>query len=223
MENPPLARPIEHSLHDPFGNSQKYGYLRVTGTLSPPRRRPEPYVLQRTISRSNTAQTLPTLAWRCPKQPLSPVRRIVNSTTPEGKAIIHTDATLEPCHSAHAAMTGTDEVGLSLLWPLRRLPAETSIQQEIPRGTSNDLAACGEPTIHIMDIPPCQSSRMYRTARSSFTVVLEGQLTLELEDAMDVIIKRGNVNIQMGPIHAWHNRSKTTTRVLLVLMAAVEA
>jgi len=74
-----------------------------------------------------------------------------------------------------------------------------------------------------MDILPYQSSRMHMTPRSSFGVVLEGDLVLELENEMGVTIKRGDVDIQMGPIHAWHNRSEMTARLLLVFMSAGEA
>ena len=47
---------------------------------------------------------------------------------------------------------------------------------------------------------------MHRTETVDYAVVLEGELTLLLDDE-DIVLKAGDVVIQRGTNHAWSNRS----------------
>jgi quercetin dioxygenase-like cupin family protein len=58
---------------------------------------------------------------------------------------------------------------------------------------------------------------MHRTETIDYAVVLEGEITLILDDA-DVQLKAGDVVIQRGTSHAWSNRSQKTCRMLYVLI-----
>lgn len=58
---------------------------------------------------------------------------------------------------------------------------------------------------------------MHRTETIDYAVVLEGELTLILDDA-DVLLKAGDVVIQRGTSHAWSNRSSKVCRILYVLI-----
>ena len=58
---------------------------------------------------------------------------------------------------------------------------------------------------------------MHRTQTIDYAVVLEGELTLILDEE-DVTLKAGDVVIQRGTSHAWSNRSNKKCRILYVLI-----
>ena len=58
---------------------------------------------------------------------------------------------------------------------------------------------------------------MHRTETIDYAVVLEGELTMLLDDE-DVVLKAGDVLIQRGTNHAWSNRSGKPVRILYVLI-----
>ena len=57
---------------------------------------------------------------------------------------------------------------------------------------------------------------MHRTETVDYAVVLEGEITLILDDE-DVKLKAGDVVIQRGTSHAWSNRSGKVVKMLYVL------
>lgn len=58
---------------------------------------------------------------------------------------------------------------------------------------------------------------MHRTASIDYGVVMDGELTLVLDDS-EVVLKPGSVVIQRGTNHAWANRSSRPCRMLFVLI-----
>ncbi len=58
---------------------------------------------------------------------------------------------------------------------------------------------------------------MHRTETVDYAVVLEGEITLILDEG-EVNLKAGDVVIQRGTSHAWSNRSGKVTRMLYVLI-----
>ena len=59
---------------------------------------------------------------------------------------------------------------------------------------------------------------MHRTESVDYGIVIEGEMTLVLDDG-EVLLKPGSVVIQRGTNHAWANRSGKTCRMLFVLVA----
>ena len=58
---------------------------------------------------------------------------------------------------------------------------------------------------------------MHRTETVDYAVVLEGEITLILDEG-DVNLKAGDVVIQRGTSHAWSNRSGKPVKMLYVLI-----
>jgi mannose-6-phosphate isomerase-like protein (cupin superfamily) len=58
---------------------------------------------------------------------------------------------------------------------------------------------------------------MHRTETVDYGVVIEGELTLVLDDS-EVALKPGSVVVQRGTNHAWANRSGKPCRMLFVLV-----
>jgi quercetin dioxygenase-like cupin family protein len=58
---------------------------------------------------------------------------------------------------------------------------------------------------------------MHRTESVDYAVVLEGEITMLLDD-QDVVLRAGDVVIQRGTNHAWSNRSGKPVRMLYILI-----
>ena len=58
---------------------------------------------------------------------------------------------------------------------------------------------------------------MHRTETVAYGIVIEGELTLVLDDS-EVALKPGSVVVQRGTNHAWANRSTEPCRMLFVLI-----
>jgi mannose-6-phosphate isomerase-like protein (cupin superfamily) len=61
---------------------------------------------------------------------------------------------------------------------------------------------------------------MHTTATIDFEVVLQGSVTLELDDGAKVILGVGDTVVQNGTRHTWHNRGETTARLIVVMVGA---
>lgn len=58
---------------------------------------------------------------------------------------------------------------------------------------------------------------MHRTESIDYGIVIEGEMTLVLDDS-EVLLKPGSVVVQRGTNHAWANRSGKPCRMLFVLV-----
>ena len=58
---------------------------------------------------------------------------------------------------------------------------------------------------------------MHRTQSVDYAVVLEGEITMLLDEE-DVVLKAGDIVIQRGTNHAWSNRSDKPVRMMYILI-----
>jgi quercetin dioxygenase-like cupin family protein len=61
---------------------------------------------------------------------------------------------------------------------------------------------------------------MHTTDSVDYDVVLEGEITLELDDGKEVQLKKHDVVVQNGNRHAWRNKSSAPAVMLFVLIGA---
>jgi len=61
---------------------------------------------------------------------------------------------------------------------------------------------------------------MHRTATLDYDVVLEGTVGLEPDDGAEVTLGPGDVVVQNGTRHRWHNRGDSIARILAVTVGA---
>jgi mannose-6-phosphate isomerase-like protein (cupin superfamily) len=59
---------------------------------------------------------------------------------------------------------------------------------------------------------------MHRTDTIDFEIVLSGEVTLELDDGAETVLHAGDVNIQSGTRHRWHNRTEQPATMACVLV-----
>ena len=119
------------------------------------------------------------------------------------------DPTLGP-RSLHPAPQGT-VIRISEL-----APESEAIRNLDPNGAREVFAAMGNAGASTFGRGG-RHPMMHRTETIDYAIVLEGEITLLLDDE-DVQLKAGDVVIQRGTNHAWSNRSSKPARMLYILI-----
>lgn len=61
---------------------------------------------------------------------------------------------------------------------------------------------------------------MHRTLSVDYAVILTGEVVLKLDGGREKTVKAGDMIVQRGVNHEWHNRTDEWTRILVVMVAA---
>lgn len=136
----------------------------------------------------------------------SKVRRIVTGHNAHGRAVFAIDEAVE------------EEALGAVVWSTNALPADNNGPAE-SAGSPAGIASGGA-VVRVMTIDPGHRSPMHRTQTLDFGVVIEGAIDLELDDGAVVTVRPGEVVIQRGTIHAWHNTCGEPCRIAFILVAA---
>jgi quercetin dioxygenase-like cupin family protein len=75
----------------------------------------------------------------------------------------------------------------------------------------------------IVDMMPGATSPMHRTVSIDYGVVLEGEVELVLDSGEVKLMRRGDVAVQRGTMHAWRNASSTAWARMLYVLQEAEA
>lgn len=150
---------------------------------------------------------------------LPPVHRFVTTHDPAGKAIFLTSLSEEserkylPDNTACFALSYTTKGFPVDLHDDSDFHTYQGYLQNAPGLTISD----GTVLRHV-DIAPDTTSSMHRTVSLDYGVVLEGEVELLLDSGEKRMLKRGDVAIQRGTMHAWRNPSKDSwARMMYVL------
>lgn len=172
------------------------------------------------------------------------IHRVVTGHDDNGKAIVVSDGPL-PTVLEIAAVTGTvfHEVWTTTGSPVRvdngadptlRVPALpppksgthvlfVDFPPETPELLTRAAENAAEAFAQLGDVaastgkPVSPHPLMHRTETVDYGVVIEGQITLVLDDS-EVLLKPGSVVVQRGTNHAWANRSSLPCRMFFVLL-----
>ena len=149
------------------------------------------------------------------------VRRVVTGTDEQGRSVILSDG----------AADGGDELGAEGLWltdPARGLGAvagpdtDYATLEPPPGGTSwriFDLPTDEAVAEYLRtQDPDADTSGFHTTATIDYVMILDGEVTLEVEDG-SVALKTGDCVVQRGTNHAWRNRSGRPVRMLVVMVS----
>ena len=135
------------------------------------------------------------------------------AATPAPLTATESDATLPGPGPIHPAPQGT--VFRIAEWApeskeIRDMPPDTA--REIFRAMGNENASMhGRGGRHPI---------MHRTETIDYAVILEGELTMILDEG-EVVLKQGDVVVQRGTSHSWANRSDKPCKILFVLIDGV--
>ena len=174
------------------------------------------------------------------------VRRVVTGHDTSGKAIVISDG-VAPVVKTNALRPGHRSTEIwrtsAMPVPIARdepdpTPTGPRTIHPVPNGTVIRIAEIAPETEAVRNLTPEQARAifaasgnetasthgrggrhpmMHRTETVDYAVILEGELTLVLDDE-DVQLKTGDVVIQRGTNHAWSNRSGKICRILYVLI-----
>lgn len=156
-----------------------------------------------------------------PQEPreLPPIRRVVTAHDTDGRSIVAIDA------PAVRHRAGSSGMGVHDIWESGSVPVP--IEAEEPDPTDGPLHFAIPKTgirVRIADMPPTPPGAepfMHRTEAIDYVVVLEGEITMLLDDEeRTVVLRRGDTLVQRGTNHAWVNRGDRPCRILFVIVAA---
>jgi quercetin dioxygenase-like cupin family protein len=141
-------------------------------------------------------------------------RRIVTGHDSAGHGRVLSDGPAPTSRSVPDGATFHD------IWVTTASPAPLSATEPEPIRADEPLGPPASGTrVRIVDMPPGARSPMHRTASVDYGVVLEGEITLVLDDGSATTVGRGELVVQRGTDHAWENRSEQPVRILFVLVA----
>ena len=82
------------------------------------------------------------------------------------------------------------------------------------------FAAIGGSDAHVGASRAAPHPNMHRTRSIDYGIVLDGELTLIVDDG-ETVVRQGDVVVQRGTNHAWANRSGRACRVAFVLIDGI--
>jgi len=148
-------------------------------------------------------------------------RRVVTGHTTDGVSVVLSDGPVPVSRELPG-----DGVWFHEIWHTAGAPAPITATEDEP--TERPLAVPPPPRgtrIRINEFRPGHlderglQSPVHRTASIDYGIVLEGQITLVLDDS-EVTLRAGDVVVQRGTDHAWANRGEITARVAFILVDA---
>ena len=147
-------------------------------------------------------------------------RRVVTGHSPEGVSIVVSDGPAPVSRELPE-----DGVAFHEIWSTIGAPAPIDAVEQVDpterraHGASPS-AGHADPDQRVRARTPRRaraSVPVHRTASIDYGVVLEGEITLVLDDS-EVTLYAGDIVVQRGTDHAWANRGSTTAMVAFILV-----
>lgn len=141
---------------------------------------------------------------------MSTVRRVVTGTGANGRSLFVSDG------------AAPEAGGMSEVWPARHSgqPSGLNIPPGGLRWVVFDLPPDAVTRQHLAARPVAgmESDGFHQTPTIDFVMILDGDLTLELDDG-SVELHAGDCVVQQGTRHAWRNRSDQPVRMACVVLS----
>lgn len=149
--------------------------------------------------------------------PPAPTRHITTTSADTGLSSIWISEAIPIKPTYEGAPTGRGRI-----WIQEGIPGNNDPAGEIDGGKLKQNAVVREDGVatSIVDIPPGKSSPIHVTDSIDYLVVINGTVTLELTDGSFNDIPTGDIIVQRGTSHAWHNRTNEWARMLAVIVPA---
>lgn len=140
------------------------------------------------------------------------VRRIVTGHDDDGNAVIHEDKTME------TKVLGA-EAEMVLAWTTAEFPSDNNDDFD---GALREVrrVSPGGSVLQFVTMHPHTASKHHRTHSLDYGIVLEGEITLQLDNGEETVLRPGDVVIQRGTIHTWRNDTDAPTKVAFILLDA---
>ena len=147
-------------------------------------------------------------------------RRVVTGHTPDGVSVVVSDGPVPVSREIP-----DDGVAFHEVWNTEGAPARIEAV-EATEPTQRTLAVPPPPRgtkIRINEFAPGYlddrglQSPVHRTASIDYGIVLEGEITLIMDEG-ETVVRAGDIVIQRGTNHGWANRSGKPCRIAFVLI-----
>lgn len=140
------------------------------------------------------------------------VRRIVTGHDHDGNAVIREDKVME------TRVLG-EEAEMVLAWTTAEFPSDNNDEfdgalREVKR------VSPGGSVLQFVTMHPHTASKHHRTLSLDYGIVLEGEVTLQLDNGEETVCRPGDVVIQRGTIHTWRNDGDVPSKVAFILLDA---
>jgi quercetin dioxygenase-like cupin family protein len=149
------------------------------------------------------------------------IRRIVTGHNDAGEAVIAADEQVAGTGLAEDA--GRTSPTFFQLWATHEMPVElgdeAAANQRVGSATTTIGSGSGS-VLRIGVLEPGTRSPMHRTESLDYGICLEGECDLELDSGEVVTVRGGDVVIQRGTNHVWHNRGTAPCRFAWILLDA---
>jgi quercetin dioxygenase-like cupin family protein len=149
------------------------------------------------------------------------VRRIVTGHDDAGEAVIAADEQIAGNPLAEDA--GRTSATFFHLWATHELPVDLSDKAcaRQREGSSTTIVGSGSGSLlRIGVLAPGTRSPMHRTESLDYGICLEGECDMELDGGETVTVRAGDVIVQRGTNHLWHNRGDAPCRFAWILLDA---
>jgi len=144
------------------------------------------------------------------------IRRVVTGHDAGKVAKVIIDA---PATSSRRGASGSTSTPI---WTTDGTPADIAVGEAVEDTGARQLGTApprNGSRFVVIDYPPGNKGVMHRTDTIDYVIVISGEIDMEM-DASTVKLKAGDVLVQRGTHHAWHNRGKTPARLAFVLIDA---
>ncbi|WWD19956.1 hypothetical protein CI109_104429 [Kwoniella shandongensis] len=142
--------------------------------------------------------------------------RYVTGHDDNGKAIFQFEGEIE--YTSLKEKSGKEAL-FGVAWKNDGFPADNQV--------SVDQAVLGGPVhnehgtlVRVVEFPPHTSSPAHRTVSLDYGIMVSGEIHLELEDGNERRLVSGDIVVQRGTVHTWHNKTDEYARMIYVLVAA---
>ncbi|OQV08101.1 Cupin domain-containing protein [Cladophialophora immunda] len=146
-------------------------------------------------------------------------QRLITAHNGEGKAVA---GSIEPVQW-QSMRNGA--VCMSLIYttsePLPNLNEDADIKKHNEKVAAGKvgLVSPGGSVCRLTDFSPSNDPQMHRTKSLDYGILMEGEMELILDSGEVHLMKKGDVAVQRGTMHAWRNPSSTQwARMLFVLL-----
>ncbi|MFZ0380283.1 MAG: cupin domain-containing protein [Solirubrobacteraceae bacterium] len=149
------------------------------------------------------------------------VRRIITGHDLEGRAVIAADEELPGVGLAED--TGRADAAFFQLWATHEMPVavtDEAMARQREGSMTTVLGTGAGSVLRIGVLAPGTRSPMHRTESLDYGICLEGECDMELDGGEAVTVHAGDVVVQRGTNHVWHNRSDAPCRFAWILLDA---
>ena len=142
------------------------------------------------------------------------IRRVVTGHDTEGKTEILIDGDADNPRSRRPGHNS------QLIWTTDQSPADNTDDADAGAVEIGRPPGPNGTIFRIMEIQPGGQPEMHNTETIDYVTVMSGQIHMEMDDGKEVVMNAGDVMVQRGTNHSWHNRGNVPCRLAVVLIDA---